>query len=349
MINVAMLYFVAAHYCEERERAGKALADAAFLLSDDVEYQRIGAAICGRAPAIAAADAASFAAERVGFWRTSTSATYSIRSGETCIPSIAKHPAAELRVRILLDWSPSNVCSFHDLRANYHHSDATFLQEQSPCKYAAALHDCFVILLIALIGRPPICRHPAAADRQHAREQALERYDYRQAADHLEKSLWWRAGDPDVQMLAAQTARRRGNFEAADRHLQLAGKAGAPAQALATERNLRAIQLGDMTAAPGLAQICDENPAGPEATLGFEVIFEGGMKSFQLAFARHAIDSWLKHRPGKFDQAHALVWRGRLHQYYDEWAQAIADYHRALELDPDHTQAHVALAMRHPR
>jgi tetracycline 7-halogenase / FADH2 O2-dependent halogenase len=63
MINVAMVYFVAAHYCEERERAGKAPADAAFLLADDVDYQRIGAAICGRAPATAAAEAASLAAE----------------------------------------------------------------------------------------------------------------------------------------------------------------------------------------------------------------------------------------------------------------------------------------------
>jgi tetratricopeptide (TPR) repeat protein len=203
-----------------------------------------------------------------------------------------------------------------------------------------------VLLLIALIGAASYYFVTLlAADRQHSlAEQALERYDYRQAAEHLEKSLWWRRRDPNVQMLAAQTARRRGNFEAADRHLQLAGKAGAPEQVLVTERNLRKIQLGDMTAAPSLAQICDENPAGPEATLGFEVIFEGSMKSFQLAFARHAIDSWLKHRPGKFDQAHALVWRGRLHQYYDEWAQAIEDYHRALELDPDHTQAHIALA-----
>lgn len=41
MISVAMLYFVAAIYCEERERDGNAPADAAFLLADHPEYRRL--------------------------------------------------------------------------------------------------------------------------------------------------------------------------------------------------------------------------------------------------------------------------------------------------------------------
>ena len=66
-----------------------------------------------------------------------------------------------------------------------------------------------VILLIALIGAASyfvVTR--LVADREHElARQDLERYDYRQAAEHLEKSLWWRAGDPFVLTLAAQTAR----------------------------------------------------------------------------------------------------------------------------------------------
>jgi tetracycline 7-halogenase / FADH2 O2-dependent halogenase len=61
MALVAMLYFVAAVYCEERERAGKAPADAAFLLADDDEYRRIAAAVCREAPAVSAEDAGRFA------------------------------------------------------------------------------------------------------------------------------------------------------------------------------------------------------------------------------------------------------------------------------------------------
>jgi len=203
-----------------------------------------------------------------------------------------------------------------------------------------------VILLIALIGAATYyVVTPLAADRQHALAlQALERYEYREAADHVEKSLWWRPGNANVHLLAAQTARRRGNFQELNRLSHLAVKAGAPRQSVETELRLFAIQLGDMTHAPGLLQQCDANPTSPEATLGYEVIFEGSLNSTQLVLARQAIDSWLKHRPGKFDQAHALVWRGRLHQISGDLPQAIADYQSSLELVPDHTEAHFRLA-----
>lgn len=62
MISVAMLYFVAAIYCEERERDGKSPDDAAFLLADHPAYRQIGATVCAKAPFISAADAVSFAA-----------------------------------------------------------------------------------------------------------------------------------------------------------------------------------------------------------------------------------------------------------------------------------------------
>jgi len=63
MAPVSMLYFAAAHYCEERERAGKAPPDAAFLLADDPAYRQAASRLCQAAPRIAASDAARFAAE----------------------------------------------------------------------------------------------------------------------------------------------------------------------------------------------------------------------------------------------------------------------------------------------
>ncbi len=58
---VTMLYFVAAQYCEERERAGCAAPDAAFLLADEIAYRDIAAAICRAAPNVSATDAGAFA------------------------------------------------------------------------------------------------------------------------------------------------------------------------------------------------------------------------------------------------------------------------------------------------
>jgi len=62
MVPVSMLYFVAAHYCEERERAGQAPPDASFLLADEVAYRQMSAAVCREALSVSAADADRFAA-----------------------------------------------------------------------------------------------------------------------------------------------------------------------------------------------------------------------------------------------------------------------------------------------
>jgi FADH2 O2-dependent halogenase len=61
MAAVSMLYFVAAHYCEERERAGQAAPNAAFLFADEPAYRTAAAALCAQAPMIAPADAGAFA------------------------------------------------------------------------------------------------------------------------------------------------------------------------------------------------------------------------------------------------------------------------------------------------
>lgn len=60
MVAAAMLYFVAAIYCEERERTGR--ANAGFLLAEDVNYREIAATVCRQAPTVPGDRAAQFAA-----------------------------------------------------------------------------------------------------------------------------------------------------------------------------------------------------------------------------------------------------------------------------------------------
>ncbi len=60
---VSMVYFIAAIYCEERERRGAAGPDAAFLLADDAAYRATATELCRAAPAVRPADAGRFAAE----------------------------------------------------------------------------------------------------------------------------------------------------------------------------------------------------------------------------------------------------------------------------------------------
>ena len=61
LCTVSMLYFIAAIYCEQRERAGKGSAEAAFLLADDQTYRAAAAGICREATTVSKAEAAPFA------------------------------------------------------------------------------------------------------------------------------------------------------------------------------------------------------------------------------------------------------------------------------------------------
>jgi FADH2 O2-dependent halogenase len=58
---VSMVYFVAAIYCEERERSGRADPGAAFLLADDEAYRAAAAALCRQAPGVSATEQDGFA------------------------------------------------------------------------------------------------------------------------------------------------------------------------------------------------------------------------------------------------------------------------------------------------
>ncbi|QEL13523.1 NAD(P)/FAD-dependent oxidoreductase [Limnoglobus roseus] len=60
LATVAMVYFVAAIYCEERERTGEAGADAAFLLADHPEFREIADRIFRTARRVPVRDAAAF-------------------------------------------------------------------------------------------------------------------------------------------------------------------------------------------------------------------------------------------------------------------------------------------------
>ncbi|HYT92946.1 MAG TPA: tetratricopeptide repeat protein [Gemmataceae bacterium] len=183
------------------------------------------------------------------------------------------------------------------------------------------------------------------ANGQHqAALQALEHYDFEKAGQHLEKYLSVRPQDPEILLLAAQTARRRGEFTEAVRQVRAAEEAGAATDAIATERQLLRIQTADLTDASRLVQYCTDHAAEAQTALVYEALIEGSLKAVNPALAQWAVDLWLKHRTGKVDQAQGLVLRGRVHEFLQDMPQALADFRKALELVPEHLPARLRLA-----
>jgi tetratricopeptide (TPR) repeat protein len=174
--------------------------------------------------------------------------------------------------------------------------------------------------------------------------EALEHYDYRQAGVHLTHYLSIHPGDATVCLLTAQTTRRRGDFDEAMKQLRLAEKHGTAPQAIRLERQLARIQAGDLSEIGSLMEHCSDHPDQPETALILEVIIEGSLKTLQVPLAKWAVDLWLAHRTGNYDQAQGLCWRGRVNEFSQDFPQALADYRRAVELAPDHRLARVRLA-----
>jgi FADH2 O2-dependent halogenase len=63
LVTASMLYFVAAIYCEERERSGEGRPDDAFLLTDHAPYREVASRIFREARRLPASEADRFAAE----------------------------------------------------------------------------------------------------------------------------------------------------------------------------------------------------------------------------------------------------------------------------------------------
>ncbi|MBI3822782.1 MAG: tetratricopeptide repeat protein [Planctomycetes bacterium] len=183
------------------------------------------------------------------------------------------------------------------------------------------------------------------ANRQHERAlQALDRYDYDEAAECLDRYLSVYPTNPDGLFLAAKTARRRGDIPEAQRRLQLAITHGAAAKAVAKEAQLLDMQDGKPVHLGALLQFCDANKADPQTPIILEAILEGSLKANQLSYAMTAADWLLKMRSRDIDQAHGLVWRGRTFWRGRDWAKALASFRQAVALAPDYAAARIWLA-----
>jgi tetratricopeptide (TPR) repeat protein len=215
-----------------------------------------------------------------------------------------------------------------------------------------------VLLLLLLAGGAAYWAglHFWGTYHYRAAEQALERRDFVEADGHLKKCLDASPDNLAWRLLAAQTARRQGDYRAALDHLSVYQQKGGSEEALARERKLvLAQQQGDPALIEPLLSSCEGRPDGPDTPLVLEAVIQGiqnGMKKAGvskpppqvLARSRGAVDLWLRLRPGPADQAQGLVWRAYFLRLGDDRRAAVADLRKALELDPDHFEARLTLA-----
>ncbi len=168
--------------------------------------------------------------------------------------------------------------------------------------------------------------------RQHreAAEKALAENDLDQAQEQLTKYLQARPRDGNALLLAARTARRRGDLQAFEQHLKAYEQIQGPTPAGDLEKQLLQVQEGDLTAEESLKRrtSIDETNAG----LILEALGQGNVLAVHLPQAIECLNQVMQKQPGN---TLALYWRGRAWESWNQFEKALDDYEKALAFRPD--------------
>jgi tetratricopeptide (TPR) repeat protein len=200
-----------------------------------------------------------------------------------------------------------------------------------------------VLLLVPLgLGGYHVGRHLWADYHFRAAGRALERRDFGVAHHHLRACLTVHRRNPELLLLAARTARRANDYEAATQYLDLLALVQAGSAVGVRERLLAAAQQGQLDAAAEgqlWALVKDHHP---ESILILEALTRGYLHVYRLGSALECLQCWLARQP---DCVQAMLWRGQIWEGMHREDEARNDYLRALELAPEDNDAHLRLAV----
>ena len=172
-------------------------------------------------------------------------------------------------------------------------------------------------------------------------ERAIAEYDFAEGRRSLDRCLSVRPNDPDLRLLAARTARRDGDLEAARRHLdayRVAVRESSPAITL--ERQLIAAQQGRVhSVVRELIEALDVRH--PQSEQICESLAMGCVNNYQLAESEFWIDQLLERSPrnaiGRLIQARTIDTQGNREKAIAKLQELAAEY-------PKYYPARLALA-----
>jgi tetratricopeptide (TPR) repeat protein len=198
-------------------------------------------------------------------------------------------------------------------------------------------------LLLALLAAAAAWAAPQVRAWRHLRaaRAELERYHTPQAIRHLKvcRETWPR--DPEVLLLAARAARRAGVYGDSERLLALYEQERGRDAAVTFERLLLDAEANQDPVVERCWQLVEQGH--PDSALLLEALARGYMRRYRLGMARRCLDRWRQAQP---DNPQMLYLDGLFHLDYAHAASAAVDsYGRAVELDSEHEEARLGLAV----
>jgi predicted Zn-dependent protease len=183
-------------------------------------------------------------------------------------------------------------------------------------------------------------RQLSAMSHFRAAQRAMQESDFAAARAHLAECLRTWPDSGETLFLAARAARRAGAYDEAAQHLRAYQRLGGVPEAFELEQALMLAQRGTGARVEGYLLDC-VNRDHPDSGLMLEALVQGYLKTYRLTYALHFLQVWLQREP---DNVQALFWRGEALERRNSYLEAMTDYRRILELNPDHDRARLRLA-----
>jgi tetratricopeptide (TPR) repeat protein len=196
------------------------------------------------------------------------------------------------------------------------------------------------LLALAAFGAYHGWRHVQAGRALRQARSALDRRDYDAARGRLQRCLEAWPDSVEVCLLAARAAGLAGDAAEAQQLLGRCEQLHAPHDAVVLERALLRARGGGLGGVETYLWSLVRRDH-PDTPLILEVLVQGYWHTYCIPQALGTTNELLRRRP---DDALALYWRGLARERLLWVAQAIADYERVLDLDPQHDLARGRLA-----
>jgi Tfp pilus assembly protein PilF len=203
---------------------------------------------------------------------------------------------------------------------------------------------CAAVVIVALaVGGWWAWRHYWIDGPWRQAQQAWTRNHLLVAKGHLEVGLQRAPRHAGLLLLAARVARRLGEFDAAEQYLSACETLGVDSQVLSLENILLEVQRRGVRAdrEQSLYSLAQQHPA--ERALIYEAMAAGYMnvKVMRPPAALDCLNKSLQDMP---ENPVALRGRGAVHAQMTKVPEAVVDYRKAYELEPEHEPGRVSFA-----
>jgi tetratricopeptide (TPR) repeat protein len=200
----------------------------------------------------------------------------------------------------------------------------------------------FLALLVLTAGAGIVVRpHVRAWHHRREARAELQRYHTPQAIRHLLicRTVW--ARDPETLLLAARAARRAKLYGDSERLLRDYRQVRGRDEAYSFEQLLLAAECRVDEAADSCWQCVEEDRF--DVALFLEALTRGYLQQYRLGQAQHCLKRWRQIQP---DNPQIFYLQGLFNlDYIHDRSGGEESYRRALELDPEHEEARLGLAV----